>query len=797
MADTYLIQAPLHNYFFKNDATAAVNGSVEVFFPAGQSVTKATLYSDRAATVAIANPILLSSNGGAAPFYVKAAQEYRVVIKDSAGAILNTVDNWMPNDDGTSGGGGSGTSMNNGLTNGQFDEIRTFTKSSDIPGTVYTQDTNVAPGWFFRQNSPTTTKNLLTYQNVSTESLEGHPMHALLITSSDIQAGESLRDLRQEIGQVNAYAGQDITFNCQMKSYAAGTTTTVTLLVEYNYGTGNASPGEIITLTTFSVTNNWQKFNFNHTLKQLTGKTVTEDSSLTLTLRYEPGQIISVGTTNLSLLRGKLTNPIYVKEDFGTERSREIGMMSTFLDNNGLDTNYEPISLDGNGNLASLSQSGRVVLAPTNHPPHASLLCDGTHHNVSDYVDNTPLKRLYEVLPNAATTGDLIVTSAGADVTFESKGGSGAPATPFTVGTATSNFTLENDSGSSSPLGGGGFTATVATDGTVDIDRDANGAYGWSLTAIWPYTPTPDYTGITNFLNMDSNSDSGVVQPFYAYPWTASAGGSAQAPWYPIVSDSFGVIRYIPNNAPGPDWQYAVENRGFTIPNYTNGSATTKYGFQIKPVSTDLGGFKINTVTAQGWPDNNFGNQKYAGTGVTGVIGVPDTASSTGGQGVLGYGDLGQIGPTQKDSAWPSIVMYFTVDGQGAFPPVSFGASSRTIVPLKSGDTAMQISHKIAASVVGSFEYKFTCTSVPVPSGAVAKYIEVASDTVSYYVWFEVAGVGTDPAIAGKTGKKITLTALDTPTTTAAAIAQTMNSLTFATPTIASATTGFSNFILI
>ncbi len=130
-------------------------------------------------------------------------------------------------------------------------------------------------------------------------------------------------------------------------------------------------------------------------------------------------------------------------------------------------------------------------------------------------------------------------------------------------------------------------------------------------------------------------------------------------------------------------------------------------------------------------------------------------------------------------------------------PNPSFGATTRTIVPLKSGDTAAQIANKIATAVAGAFQYKFTCTSVPVPSGTVAKYIEVASDTVSYYVWFEVAGVGTDPAIAGKTGKKITLTALDTPTTTAAAIAQTMNSLTFATPTIASATTGFSNFILI
>ncbi len=662
MADTYLIQAPLHNYFFKNDATAAVNGSVEVFFPAGQSVTKATLYSDRAATVAIANPILLSSNGGAAPFYVKAAQEYRVVIKDSAGAILNTVDNWMPNDDGTSGGGGSGTSMNNGLTNGQFDEIRTFTKSSDIPGTVYDPDTNVAPGWFFRQDSPTTTKNLITYENVSTESLEGHPMHALLITSSDIQAGESLRDLRQEIGQVNAYAGQDITFNCQMKSYAAGTTTTVTLLVEYNYGTGNASPSEIITLTTFTVNNNWQKFNFNHTLKQLTGKTVTEDSSLTLILRYEPGQIISVGTTNLSLLRGKLTNPIYVKEDFGTERARELGMMSTFLDNNGLDTNYEPISLDGNGNLASLSQSGRVVLAPTNHPPHASLLCDGTHHNVSDYVDNTPLKRLYDVLPNASTTGDLIVTSAGADVTFTSKAGSGAPASAYSVGTAASSFTLTNDSGASQPLGGpGAFTATVAADNTVTIERTVNGAYAWSTTGNWAFTqggvvpPAPT----TYLFYAAAVNVAGTYQDSWNGPWTAGAGSTAYAVWNTVFCDGFGTITQNEDPAVGTTWLYRFEARPFEVTSYTNGSPTTKYAFAIKPTSLDLGQWGINNAANRGWAANTT----YQTQAVTGVIGVPDGAA-----GFSGYGALGSTltqGNFDQTFAWPSIIMYFTVDGQG------------------------------------------------------------------------------------------------------------------------------------
>ncbi len=240
-------------------------------------------------------------------------------------------------------------------------------------------------------------------------------------------------------------------------------------------------------------------------------------------------------------------------------------------------------------------------------------------------------------------------------------------------------------------------------------------------------------------------------------------------------------------------FQYAVEQRPFTIPSYTTGSATTKYGFQIKPISNNLGAWGINTAANQGWVGISQG--KYQAASITGVIGVPDAAAAFSGYGALGTSTGGS--PNDQLYAWPSIIMYFTIDGNGSLPTPSFGATTRTIVPLKTGDTTMQISHKIAAAVMGSFVYDYTCTSVPVPTTSVAEYIEVSSDTTSYYIWFEVAGVGTDPAIAGKTGKKITLTALDTPTTTAAAIAQTMNSLTFSTPTIASATTGFSNFILI
>jgi hypothetical protein len=79
---------------FKNDGTVNSGGTINVY--AAGTTTPLTLYSNTGLSVTVTNPITLDGGGRHAITYIAAGTSYKLLIKDSAGNTVETIDNIDP-----------------------------------------------------------------------------------------------------------------------------------------------------------------------------------------------------------------------------------------------------------------------------------------------------------------------------------------------------------------------------------------------------------------------------------------------------------------------------------------------------------------------------------------------------------------------------------------------------------------------------------------------------------------------------------------------------------------------------
>ncbi len=122
--------------------------------------------------------------------------------------------------------------------------------------------------------------------------------------------------------------------------------------------------------------------------------------------------------------------------------------------------------------------------------------------------------------------------------------------------------------------------------------------------------------------------------------------------------------------------------------------------------------------------------------------------------------------------------VWFKVDGVGADPMVSMRAGIE--VDLLSTDSPDMVSYKVSFSLNG-----WQVTTVNTTAGSTitaATYFSIHSTAVSYYVWYTVDGVGTDPKPVGKTAILVAILSTDTSTAVAVKTLTAINMKYFATP---------------
>lgn len=108
------------------------------------------------------------------------------------------------------------------------------------------------------------------------------------------------------------------------------------------------------------------------------------------------------------------------------------------------------------------------------------------------------------------------------------------------------------------------------------------------------------------------------------------------------------------------------------------------------------------------------------------------------------------------------------------------GTEQTAIVPFLSSNSLAQNLQVFLNTVNNPFQWTVTFNAAPTAS----KYFTFSSDTVDYYAWYKVDGVGTDPAPGG-TGVEVDISSGDSTTVIAQKTAAACNSLEFSVPAAA------------
>ena len=447
MASTlYLLNSPLINYFHykSGDEIGELLADGKIYFWEDENHTiAAPTYSDPNGTVVNTNPIDLSVVGSCPPIYME-DRLYFIEIYDSEGKaggnLIESLDGYIPN--GNSSQTTSGTD-DNLLSNPQFNYPIAFYKTSDPVGRISQAITAIAYGWQFIMDSPTATgatTNTITFGDISNENLPGNPRWECVLNSATGTVTETVKDFQQILGEVNIFAGEQLTLTLQGRSLLSGSQD-VELILEKNFGT-DGSPTEFETITTFSFETTRSQFTFVYTFPTNTGKTIGEDNYIALRIRGALNQTANFGFTNLGVFKGKIESPVISDTSGSKEKSQIVGE-GIQIEETSLNNNYSRL-IYNDGKIVPTNLTGAVEINQVTNLRPDQKPCDGSSYKVSGYIsDVIPNKRLFDVIKdNYAKAGDIVVVAK--DNTVEFSSGVGArESTPYTNGNTGSAISVE------------------------------------------------------------------------------------------------------------------------------------------------------------------------------------------------------------------------------------------------------------------------------------------------------------------------------------------------------------------
>lgn len=464
----YTVNEPFNNYFFykngPNIGKPLVNGTIEFYLDSDhtQLVDTYSDISDPLHPVVNPNPFTLGADGSSAgspypsPVFYMQSILYYIVIKSQEGQVQWTI----PHFQGTIFGGSdvSGGLTENLIPNGQFDWPVNFSlPSAAIPGQILNPSTNVALGWQFLQ-SPLTTTNIISYNNISNLSIEGNPQQEIVLTST-ATSPESVKDFVATYGGANSFDSQSLTFSAQFVNKQSGTTP-ITIILEQNYGIGG-SPSVFTTLQVFNVGAIRAKYSVLIQVPSSAGMNFGPGNYAAIHIQGVLGQFCNFGMTNCLLQLGAISDPIYIGQSDSAEKAQILGAV-TDISQAGWQTDWYPWIYQG-GYIYPSSNTGEIITQSTLTPPANGILLTGSPQSfpVSGTTNNIPNVRLYPSFGSTSDTG-IIATSLGATVTVTTFYGVNE-ITPYAAGTAPVTVTKTQQQFSA------GVSATLLNPNTVQL----------------------------------------------------------------------------------------------------------------------------------------------------------------------------------------------------------------------------------------------------------------------------------------------------------------------------------------
>lgn len=610
------------------------------------------------------------------------------------------------------------------FVNGQFDLPQVFSIDKENPNQIQNASTTVAWGWTFLQDNASTTKNIITFNPLISESLDGNPAQEIQLDSSDIMANESQKSLNQTIGFITAYEGETITLSILAQNKLTGTVP-VELFLYKNYGVGGSSE-EYIPIKTFTVGTARTKYTTVYTMPSNSGKSQGDGAFIGIKIQIGLAQICKVGITNVLGINGNVANPLYLEYPYGEVLAKT--MAKGFSFSAGIENNYHPIKII-DGSLQTQSDTGAIIQYTKGKEPANALQCDGATLKVSDYtIKNIPNRRLFDVIGTSyGTSGDLIVTNSANVLSFESSEG-GRVFSAYDSGTLGAKFPIAEVS---KGLDAGVLVTSTPTTAT--------------LTCVDTFTPSPTPGPIPH-------------DPQYGPPAGQPPSGWV-GNWYETT---------VPVDPPVTYSATPPIHNPFTI-SVTQAGPTPAAEATITFNDTVIEHYKsVSTVI------NDSQGPQQENVYVSNFLEWSSVGLATRAQ------PYSLINEQATGIVSPAIQVYFGVDSAfGPQLPVSAVANSLFNVNFLSSNTLAQNIQIFAKTLNTPFKYNGTFNGVPVA----AEYFKYSSITVSYYCWYRVDGAGVDPAPAGGgTGVVVDIASTDTTTEVATKTQAQIDSLTFDLP---------------
>lgn len=135
---------------------------------------------------------------------------------------------------------------------------------------------------------------------------------------------------------------------------------------------------------------------------------------------------------------------------------------------------------------------------------------------------------------------------------------------------------------------------------------------------------------------------------------------------------------------------------------------------------------------------------------------IADVSGSLGGSWFIIYDSVGTVG------------VWFNVDSGNTIP--SMGVNRALEVDISANDTAETVAGAVRAILDTDSEFTATLSGTPQETEITTDiqanisdsqyfFINAANDATKYYVWFDVSGSASDPAVAGRTGVQVDISA--------------------------------------
>lgn len=690
---------------------------------------------------------------------------YYVIVKDSNGATVETREGW-PTSHASSPGPGPGPTPTNPdstkltkniVTNGQF------AVNFQTPGNIMnglSSDPWIASGWLFQGDTKTT--NVLSQVSVASENLNGSPEYALRLVSTNASPTESSKEIFQNLGPVNMYEGKTLTFQISAKNNGASGTVAVEPVIVRHYGPGISD--DAVAIGPFNVTTTRTNYSATVAIPAIT-KTISDGNFTELQIEVGKGINCDIEITNVLLLEGSVSSPVYPQLPYDIEAARGLSEIIEFPDSQVTTTSYTGKVFDkyivgGKNNIITYNETGKINLGRIGVNALDELPCDGRTLSVSSNNNYVEYRRLYNVLGNVyggQAGGAIVAKAAGAVVTFD-EAGTGAWQSAPTIGTMGTTAALT----SVTPAYKYGVNVTVSGSGVL--------TFTWTA-AITPVTINPTLS--TFFINGSSSGAEGNVFPDQSqfplanYPrkvWSFMANKA----WYAAVNaGSTGYVPFSIGSTVTPN-----------MPGYIYRSVDVATGPAPAAVSTlDLSAFAalneswapVKYSATTGVPISGFGNYIEFQVSSSKSLSVPFTSAAS------------DAGDDWSITAAPgSCQIVFQQDG-AAIPGGAYQAGfEETIIANYSTKLSFKENmDNLAAQINNPYQFELTVNTTP----AAGTYFTYHTTTAGYYVWFQVNGAGADPAPVGLTSVLVSIGTGASATAVAAAIALAVDTRVFALPT--------------